>query len=280
MPELPEVETIRGQLAPVVEGCVIAGVEVKDPRWITPHKVSEFERALSGASIKTLGRRGKYLLLAETSGSTLVMHLRMTGNLLFIREGDPLPERHLRGAFWLESTRGRSVGTLAFTDPRRFGTAQIFDSTAQLDAYLDARLGPEPFDDEFDGAYLHGSLKGRRTPIKAILLDQKVVSGIGNIYADEALFRAGIAPRRSAARISRPRADRLAETIRDALAAGIDAKGASIDDFRDAYGVQGSFQDQFLVHRREGLPCPTCASTVVKVRCAGRGTYFCPACQK
>ncbi|MGK2879095.1 MAG: bifunctional DNA-formamidopyrimidine glycosylase/DNA-(apurinic or apyrimidinic site) lyase [Solirubrobacterales bacterium] len=280
MPELPEVETIRRQLAPVAEGNVIEQVEVTDARWVSPASVKAFEKALTGRKLVRLGRRGKYFVAELDDDSALVMHLRMTGNLLFIPEGEPVPDSHLRGQLWLSSPRGKSKGSLAFTDPRRFGTAELIPTRAALDAFLAARLGPEPFDESFDGPCLHSHTRGRKTPIKAVLLDQRVVAGVGNIYADEALFRARVAPQRRAARITRSQAELLTETVQDALSAGIDAKGASIDDFRDAYGVKGSFQDQFLVHRREGLPCPECDTPIKKIRCAGRGTYYCPTCQK
>lgn len=280
MPELPEVETIRRQLAPVVEGNVIDAASVSDDRWVMPQSAGDFERALDGAKIERLGRRGKYFVFELAGGTALVMHLRMTGNLLYLPEDSDPPSAHLRGQLWLRTPRGRACGSLAFVDPRRFGTAEIIESPAALNDYLSARLGPEPFDDSFDGPLLHHHTRGRKTPVKAVLLDQRVVAGVGNIYADEALYRAGIAPHKRAMRLTRAQCELLADTVRDALTAGIDAKGASIDDFRDAYGVKGSFQDQFLVHRREGLECPSCGEAIVKTRVAGRGTYHCRRCQK
>lgn len=277
MPELPEVETIRRQVAPMVDGMEIEAVAVSDDRWVLPHTSDEFEQRLTGRRVVALKRRGKYFLFELDNGESLVMHLRMTGNLLYLPEDAPTPKSHLRGQLWLRTPRGRAVGSLAFTDPRRFGTAEIVEDEV---AYLSTRLGPEPFDESFDGPMLHSRTRGRKTPIKAVLLDQRVVAGVGNIYADEALYRAGIAPHKRAARLTRAQCELLADTVRDALAAGIDAKGASIDDFRDAYGVKGSFQEQFLVHRREGLECPGCGAPVIKTRVAGRGTYFCRRCQK
>lgn len=275
MPELPEVETIRRQLAPMLEGRKITNVVVSDPRWISPASPSGFADRLTGSRIETAGRRGKYFDFRLDDGASLVMHLRMTGNLLYLSEASATPSAHLRGALLLDNG-----ASLAFTDPRRFGTAEVIASPEAVDEYFATRLGPEPFDGDFTGERLHRDTRGRKTSIKALLLDQKTIAGIGNIYADEALHRAGIAPQRRAARLTRAQCDRLRDTIRDALTAGIDAKGASIDDFRDAYGVQGSFQDQFLVHRREGLPCPECGEPVTKTRVAGRGTYFCRNCQK
>lgn len=280
MPELPEVETIRRQLAPVAEARVIEEVEVNDDRWVLPHAVDEFEAQLTGRRIVKLGRRGKYFVFELDGGSSLVMHLRMTGNLLYLPDDAEPPTTHLRGQLWLSDDQRRAAGSLAFVDPRRFGTAEVIATQEELTAYLDARLGPEPFDSGFDGPMLHRHTRGRKTPVKAVLLDQRVVAGVGNIYADEALYRAGIAPHKRSARLTRVQCELIADSVRDALTAGIDAKGASIDDFRDAYGVRGSFQDQFLVHRREGLDCLGCGAPVVKTRVAGRGTYFCRTCQK
>jgi formamidopyrimidine-DNA glycosylase len=271
VPELPEVETIRRQIAPVVEGQTIEAIEVRDARWVLPHKPAQFEKLLTGRTIVSLERRGKYFLFNLDDGLTLVMHLRMTGNLLYLESEDRSELPHLRGELWLGNG-----GSLVFTDPRRFGTAEVVEATE----YFSGRLGPEPFDDAFSGEYLFGFSRKRKAPIKGVLLDQKVVAGVGNIYADEALFRAGIAPQKRAGRLTRAQSALLADTVRDALNAGIDAKGASIDDFRDAYGVKGSFQDQFLVHRREGLECPQCGAPVIKTRVAGRGTYYCRNCQK
>lgn len=279
MPELPEVETIRRQLAPLVTDARIEAAAVSDAKWVAPLAPDEFERRLVGRTIDGLGRRGKYFVMRMTDGSALVMHLRMTGNLLAIRpELDQTPD-HLRGQIWLERGDAGESTCLAFTDPRRFGTAAVFADRTTLDDYFQRRLGPEPFDAAFDGDHLYRETRARRTPVKAILLDQRVVAGVGNIYADEALFRAGISPRMRASRLTRAQCGALGETVCEALTSGIEAKGASIDDFRDAYGVKGSFQDQFLVHRREGLPCPGCDAPVKKIRCAGRGTYYCPRCQ-
>ena len=279
MPELPEVETIRRQLAPVVDGLKIEAVDVLDERWVAPQSAAAFAEALVGRRIVSLGRRGKYFVASLDDGAALVMHLRMTGNLLWIPSDENPPEAHLRAQLWLAGSRGAARGSLAFVDPRRFGTATLIADAAAVDAYFASRLGPEPFDPLWNGALLHRVTRGRKTPIKAVLLDQRVVAGVGNIYADEALYRARIAPQKRALRLTRAQCELLAETVTEALNAGIDAKGASIDDFRDAYGVKGSFQDQFLVHRREGLECPSCGAPIVKTRVAGRGTYHCRNCQ-
>ncbi|MBI4897140.1 MAG: bifunctional DNA-formamidopyrimidine glycosylase/DNA-(apurinic or apyrimidinic site) lyase [Actinobacteria bacterium] len=275
MPELPEVETIRRQLAPVIEGRAIAAACVRDPKWVQPVRSSAFERGLTGRTIVHAGRRGKYFSFKLDDGAFLIMHLRMTGNLLYLSESAAVPEKYLRGTLTLDGG-----AALAFVDPRRFGTALVLADADQADGYFAARLGPEPFDTSFSGDLLHAVTRGRKTSIKAVLLDQRTVAGVGNIYADEALYRAGISPRRRASRLTKAQCERLGDGVRAALRAGIDAKGASIDDFRDAYGVRGSFQDQFLVHRREGLPCPSCGLPVTKTVVAGRGTYFCRDCQR
>jgi formamidopyrimidine-DNA glycosylase len=279
LPELPEVETIRRGLAPAVEGLTIAAAQVVDPRWVAPADPADFESGLHSRRLIELARRGKYFVVRLSGGAVLLMHLRMTGNLLLIPEGEEPQASHLRGRIWLQSARGHGRGSIAFDDPRRFGTAELLADETSLETRLEARLGPEPFAADFNAAHLYACTRKRKTAIKALLLDQRTVAGIGNIYADEALFRAGISPRRRAARITKVESGRLTEAVCEALRAGIDAKGATIDDFRDAYGAAGTFQHQFLVHRREGLPCPLCASPIKKIRCAGRGTYYCPSCQ-
>ena len=168
---------------------------------------------------------------------------------------------------------------LAFTDPRRFGTGELALGPEALDAFFAARLGVEPLEEDFTAAHLHGLARSSRAPVKAFLLDQKRVAGVGNIYADEALFRARIHPLRPANRLSRAQIASLRDAVVTSLNAGIAAKGATIDDFRDPNGASGAFQDQFLVHLREGQPCPECGGPVRKLRAAGRGTYVCERCQ-
>ncbi|HXB16314.1 MAG TPA: bifunctional DNA-formamidopyrimidine glycosylase/DNA-(apurinic or apyrimidinic site) lyase [Solirubrobacteraceae bacterium] len=286
MPELPEVETIRRQLAPVVEGRTIEDVEILDPRWTRPLAPAEVEAALRGRRVVSLRRRGKYLLWELDGDVHLAQHLRMTGAVLADPDPDPT---HARVAIELgprAAGRGRRGGAkdaqhvrLVIDDPRRFGTGELLLGTDQLTRFLDARLGLEPFDEGFTGDYLRTVMRGRRAPIKTMLLDQRRLAGVGNIYADEALFRAGIHPLRAAGSLTREEAERLRDGIREALQAGIEARGASIDDFRDIEGVQGSFQNRFLVHRREGEPCPRCGGEVVKIVVGGRGTYVCERCQ-
>ena len=272
VPELPEVETIRRHLAPHVEGRRISALEVRDPRWSLPLPPERIVDAVAGRRVERLGRRGKYLIWALEDDVFLLVHLRMTGTLLL----DPVElPAHTRVSFVLDAGAHR----VAFVDPRRFGTGELALGSAALDAFLGARLGLEPFDPEFTGRHLHALTRRSRAPIKALLLDQRKVAGVGNIYADEALFRAGIHPLRPAERLSLRQCEALRAAVVESLDAGIAAKGATIDDFRHPDGVQGSFQDQFLVHRRERLPCPTCGRPVRKLRAAGRGTYVCETCQ-
>jgi formamidopyrimidine-DNA glycosylase len=169
---------------------------------------------------------------------------------------------------------------LLFTDQRRFGTGVVIDGTERLTNYLDQRLGPEPLDPGFTPEVLRAAARNRNAPVKAFLLDQRRVAGIGNIYADEALFRAGIHPLKPAGRLRRADFDRLHAAILETLQAGIERQGSSIENYRDANGARGSMQDEFLVHRREGLPCPRCGTPVTKLVAAGRGTYVCRNCQR
>ena len=274
MPELPEVETVRRQLAPHLTGRRIAAATVLDPRWCEPAPPGQVEDAVSGRLIESVNRRGKYLTFALEEEVHLVMHLRMTGNLLFVsgdREDEP---RFLRVRFGLDD--GNRV---LFTDQRRFGTGVVLLGDDSLAEYYDARLGVEPLGPEFTPEALHALARGRRAPVKAFLLNQERIAGVGNIYADEALYRARIHPLRPVGTLRRPKLAALREAVVESLQLGIDSKGATIDDFRNADGAYGSFQDRFLVHLREGEPCGRCGTTIRKIRAAGRGTYFCPKCQ-
>jgi len=265
------VETIRRQLAPLVQGRKLERVRILDPRWSRPLAPAELEDALTGRCVLALGRRGKYLVW-ECSGEVyLLQHLRMTGSVL--HAPDP-PPTHVRA--WIELDRG---GPLAIVDPRRFGTGELALGEQALESFFSARLGLEPLDERFSAEYLRGLAGGRQTPVKAFLLDQRKLAGVGNIYADEALFRARIHPLREAGRLSLADWERVREAVVWALLAGIEARGATIDDFRHVDGVWGSFQDRFQVHRREGEPCPSCGRPIVKLRVAGRGTYVCERCQ-
>jgi formamidopyrimidine-DNA glycosylase len=275
MPELPEVETIRRQLAPHLEGRRIEHADVLDARWSEPASPAEIADAIEGRPVLSLSRRGKYFD-AELEGEVhLVMHLRMTGNLLLVPPGDGEARPYVRVR--LELDDGSSV---LFADPRRFGTGVVLLGDEARDAYFGERLGVEPLSPDFTAEALHALARGRRSPVKAFLLSQERIAGVGNIYADEALFRARIHPLRPVGTLRRPQVEALRNAVVESLEAGIDARGASIDDFRHTDGARGSFQDRFLVHRREGEPCPRCGTTVVKLRAAGRGTYVCPRCQR
>lgn len=271
MPELPEVETIRRQLAPHLEGCAILSVRILDPRWTRPESPGKVERALRGRQVQRVGRSGKYLVWELSDELYLLVHLRMTGALLFDPQAEP---PHTRVRFELDGGH-----RLVYDDPRRFGTGHVVSGAAARDAYLRERIGVEPLTPEFTLEHLRGLARGRRAPVKSFVLDQRRIAGVGNIYADEALFRARIHPLRRAGVLTRAQLAELRNGIEEALLAGIDAKGASIDDFRHVDGARGSFQDRFLVHRREGEPCPRCGATIRKLVVGGRGTYVCERCQ-
>jgi formamidopyrimidine-DNA glycosylase len=271
MPELPEVETIRRHLAPHVEGRVLRELDVFDPRWCDPVAGEEFAAAVEGRRVDALSRRGKYLVWELEDDVYLLMHLRMTGTLLL---DPPEPPRFARVRFRFDGGR-----ELFLDDPRRFGTGELALGTAARDAFFAARLGVEPLSPDFTSAHVYALTHISRAPIKAFLLDQRKIAGVGNIYADEALFRARIHPLRPAKRLTRKQVAGLRDAVIATLEEGITAKGASIDDFRHPDGVEGAFQDRFLIHLREGEPCLVCGRPVRKLRAAGRGTYVCERCQ-
>jgi formamidopyrimidine-DNA glycosylase len=276
VPELPEVETIRRQLAPHVEGRRLARVQVLDARWCEPAPPEEIEAAIGGRRIDALRRRGKYVVAALEDEVFLVMHLRMTGNLLLREPGADADEvRFVRVCARLDDG-----SLLVFADQRRFGTGIVLLGEAALEEYFDARLGVEPLSPDFTAEALRELARGRRAPVKAFLLTQERIAGVGNIYADEALFRARIHPLRPVGTLKRPQIAALRDAVVATLEDGIDARGATIDDFRNPDGASGAFQDRFLVHLREGEPCVRCGTTIRKLRAAGRGTYVCERCQR
>jgi len=283
MPELPEVETVRRGLAPVLEGARIARVRVNRPdlRWPFPDRMAE---RLTGRRVLCLRRRSKYILADLDSGEALLIHLGMSGRILV--SGDPLgrfqhehpaPERHDHVVLELES--GARV---TFNDPRRFGAMDLVATDASDGHRLLRNLGPEPLGNAFNEDYLAAALKGRRLPVKAALLDQRIVAGLGNIYACEALFRAGISPKRRAGAISGRRVAGLVPAIRDVLRDAIAAGGSSLRDFRRADGELGLFQHRFDVYGREGAPCPTpgCDRRIRRIPQSGRSSFYCPRCQR
>ena len=286
MPELPEVETIRRQLEPLVRGRRLESIEILDSRWSRPLAPEELADALAGRLVRELGRRGKYLVWSLSGDVHLAQHLRMTGAVLC----EPKPEpAHVRVRMRLGPTQPRTGARpgapvserrrLVIVDPRRFGTGQLLLGGEQLESFFAARLGLEPLHEDFTPEHLRSLARGRTASIKAFLLDQRRLAGVGNIYADEALFRAGIHPRRAAGKLTLAQYVRLHRTLIEALQAGIQARGATIDDFRDIEGVRGSFQEEFLVHRRADEACPRCGTAIVKMVVAGRGTYVCERCQ-
>lgn len=283
MPELPEVETVRRGLAPVMEGTVIERAEVNRPdlRWPFP---DDMAGRLTGQRVERLRRRSKYILGDLSSGETLLIHLGMSGRMLI--SGDPLgqfvhdhpaPEKHDHVVFHLAN--GARV---TFNDPRRFGAMDLMRTESADTHKLLAVLGPEPLGNFFNEAHLVAALKAHNTPIKAALLDQRIVAGLGNIYVCEALFRAGIHPARKAGRISSARVAALVPIIRDVLTEAITAGGSSLRDFRQADGELGYFQHRFDVYGREGQPCrtPGCTGTIRRIVQSGRSSFYCALCQR
>jgi formamidopyrimidine-DNA glycosylase len=277
VPELPEVETIRRQLEPELLGRRIESLEVYDELFSRPHSPEDLERAVSGRRVESFRRRGKYMLLDLDDGTTLVLHLRMTGSLRLApagpactRTGEP---PHLRALFRLDGG-----DTLTWTDARRFGHGEAVP-TAGLDEWFAGRVGVEPLSPEFTPERLGELAAGRSAPLKSFLLAQEKVAGIGNIYADEALHRARLHPLSPAGSMKPEHLVALRDGIVAALEEGLDNGGASIDDYRDARGLRGAMQDEFLVHRREGEECPRCGGEIQRIVVGGRSTYFCPDCQ-
>lgn len=274
MPELPEVETVRRQLAERVAGRRIVALDVHDEKFTSPASPDALAAQVLGRRIEAVARRGKYLLLELHSGSALALHLRMTGRLHW-SDGEPDPgERFVRAVVRLDDG-----ATLAFSDMRRFGRAWIVPPGPAGDEYWRGRVGVEPLEDGFTAEALADLLRGRRGPVKAVLLNQAVVAGLGNIYADEALFQAGVHPERPAGALSAAEVARLRDAIVDRLRAAVDAGGASIDSYRDMLGRYGTMQELLRVHLHRGDACPRCGDTVTKTRVAQRGTYLCPTCQ-
>jgi len=271
MPELPEVETTRRGLLPHLVGRRVRGVRVRNPnlRWPVPGSLA---RRLRGEEIRCIRRRAKYLLVDFDSGHLLV-HLGMSGRLTLVPNGTP-PRKHDHVDIELDGPR-----TLRFTDPRRFGTILWLEHPAENHALL-RNLGLEPLEPGFTGEALHRKARGRKVSVKQFLMNGGIVTGVGNIYASEALFRAGIHPVRAAGRISTPRWDRLANAVRTTLEGAIDAGGSTLRDFASAEGRPGYFQHRHAVYGREGKPCPSCATPIRSLRQGQRATFFCPKCQR
>src|SRR5688572_30227773 len=267
MPELPEVETIRAQLAPRLEGRTLVRVEILDPRLTRPHDLFEVAEELEGDRVVAVERRGKHLLLRLESGFGLLVHLRMTGAFHW------QPVSHERAVLELDD------GTrLVYRDVRRFGTWLVLEE-AELEPYLATKNGPEPLGRRFTTTWLAKQLARRTAPLKAVLLDQRVVAGLGNIYVDEALWRARVSPVRPANDLSDDEIARVTRAIRAALRTGIERQGSTLRDYAAPDGASGSMQDGFRVYGRDGESCSRCRTTIAKTRVGGRGTWFCPRCQ-
>lgn len=274
MPELPEVEVLRRSLEPHLVGEEVARVEVRSPALREPLDRAVLDGRVAGRRIEGLGRRAKYLLVDLSGGSTLAVHLGMSGRLT-LAPGDAPPEPHEHLALHLASGR-----KLRLRDPRRFGLAFAL-ATAELPADRHfVHLGIEPLSEGFSGEALRRAARGRRGPVKAFLMDATAVVGVGNIYACEALFRAGVHPGRSVARISRQRWGRLAGAVVEVLSQAIAEGGTTLNDFRDGSGERGYFQVSLSVYGREGEPCPRCATPLRRSVLSNRGTFYCPRCQR
>jgi len=276
MPELPEVETVRRGLTPVLEGRRFARITVRrgDLRRPLP---ADFADRLVGRQVTGIDRRAKYLLIHLDDGQTVIGHLGMSGRLNITAANGHVPATHDHILF--ETGDGTLI---VFNDTRRFGLMDLAETDRLDDHPLLAHLGPDPLGNSFNGPALHQAIASRRSPIKALLLDQTVVAGLGNIYVCESLFRAGISPRRQGTSIGRPRADRLAEVIRDVLDEAIRAGGSSLRDYVQTSGELGYFQHSFRVYGREGEPCATDTPGHVVQRLvqSGRSTFYCPKCQR
>ena len=270
MPELPEVEITRRGIAPFVKGRTVTGVVVRDRRlrWPVPRDLA---RRLTGRIVRRVLRRGKYLLLDCGTG-WLIVHLGMSGSLRITEPGAKLrPHEHLDLVFGRMAIRLR--------DPRRFGA--LLWTSGEVDSHpLIAGLGVEPLSAAFSGAWLHAATRRRRTAIKALLMNATIVVGIGNIYANESLFRAGISPRTPAARLSRARCETLVQAVVETLNAAIAAGGSSLRDFVHGDGGSGWFQQQYFVYNRTGLPCRVCGTLIRVARLGQRSTFWCPCCQR
>ena len=274
MPELPEVETIVADLRPHLVGRTIVRCELAFPTIVRHPEPEQFIDALVGLRIESVGRRGKYILVRLTGDIVLVVHLGMTGQLRLVDEVAPL-EKHTHAVFFLDDGR-----QLRYRDPRRFGRLLLGTEGALLDARKMPRLGPEPIDPAFEADQLYRSLRRRRAPLKAVLLDQSTIAGVGNIYADESLHRARLRPTRLANTVSKQSARRLHEAMRESLRLAIANRGSSVDTYRDAWGAIGGQQEKLLVYGRAGEPCFTCGRPLRAVRIAGRTTVYCTRCQR
>lgn len=273
MPELPEVESVRRRLAPVLEGRRFQHVAISDARLTRPFDPDDVARELDGERVAAVDRRGKYLIFRFESGRALLIHLRMTGSLRHAPAESLPDDPHRRAVVRLDD--GSDV---AYRDVRRFGTWLLLEPD-QVASYIEERVGPEPLEASFRARDLAASLEHRRAPVKAAILDQRTLAGVGNIYADEALWRARIHPLREARSLDGPEIQALHRSIRRALERGIARQGSTLRDYALPDGGPGGMQHEFKVYGRTGEPCDRCGTPIEKIRVAGRGTWYCPACQ-
>ena len=274
MPELPEVETIVADLRPHLVGRTIVHCELRFPAIVRHPEPERFIDSITGLRIEGVGRRGKFMLIALGAGRMLVVHLGMSGQLRLVDAGVEI-ESHTHVILDLDDGR-----QLRYRDPRRFGRLLLGTEDELLTSGTLPKLGPEPIDPTFDADELYKRFRKRRAPLKALLLDQAMVAGVGNIYADESLHRARLRPDRAAGSLSRKSVRRLHESLRDSLEAAIRNRGSSVDTYRDAWGEIGNQQESLLVYGRAGEPCFTCGRPLSILRIAGRTTVFCRRCQR
>jgi len=274
LPELPEVETIASDLRPHLVGRTIVRCDLRFPTIVRHPEPELFVDLVAGLRIESVKRRGKYILIGLEADRVLVVHLGMTGQLRIVEPATPIPG-HTHAIFDLDDDH-----QLRYRDPRRFGRILLGTEADLLLARAMPRLGPEPIDPHFSAEQLYVALRRRKAPLKAVLLDQATVAGVGNIYADESLHRAGLRPDRVARRLSRKSAARLHESLRTSLETAIRNRGSSVDTYRDAWGELGGQQEVLLVYGRGGEPCFTCGRPLSSIRIAGRTTVFCRTCQR
>ena len=267
MPELPEVETIRTELLPHVLGRTITGIDILWDGMVKQPSVGEFRARVTGRTITGLTRRGKYLFFSLSGGETMVMHMKMTGSLII----DPASDRFTRVVFHLDSG-----AALHLWDPRKFGKMWLVPDESEVSG----KLGPEPLDDDFTIEAFSERLRSRTAPVKPVLLDQSVVAGIGNMYADEALFDAKIHPLTPAGKLTGVEIERLHGSIRRVLEHALRCKGASIRNYIRPDGNTGTAHEEFNVAHGAGKRCPRCGTTIERIVVRGRGTYYCPDCQQ
>ncbi len=270
MPELPEVETTKNELLPYVVGHRITGVTLFWEGIVRQPTASEFRSRIIGQEITSIARRGKYLIVGLSGGDSLIIHLKMTGSLL-IGQDSSGPPKHTRAIIHLDKDTD-----IFFRDPRKFGAMRLVKDENSIVS----ELGPEPLEDDFTPQVLAQCLARRKAPIKALLCDQGFIAGVGNMYADEALFAARVHPLRSGESLSREEVERLHSAIRQVLSSGINNKGASVDTYIRPDGTKGTAHFEFKVaHGLGGKTCPNCSTPIQRITVRNRGTYFCPKCQ-